>query len=108
MPTRPPRASFQERRIDRPTQPEEGFEDVGLNDESQPKKRGLFARFGDSNNENTSPSAKDDSRPSSSHRGFSLIPGRKRGQSGVGNELKSIPKESPVGTNGTATPVKAE
>ena len=67
---------------------EERFEDVGLNDDSKlaPKKKGIFARFGD-NSENASTS--DTSRPSSSHRGFHL-PGRKRGQSGQGAELGNI------------------
>ncbi|KAL9120216.1 MAG: hypothetical protein Q9187_003230 [Circinaria calcarea] len=75
-------------RFERPnTTDEEGFEEVGLNDESKPKKRGLFSRFGDSIDP---PSAADDStRPTSSHRGFH-IPGRKRGQSGVGAELGNI------------------
>ena len=66
---------------------EEGFEEVGLNDETKPKKRGLFSRFGDLVD---SPNSVDDSsRPTSSHRGFH-IPGRKRGQSGVGAELGNI------------------
>ncbi|KAI4129377.1 MAG: hypothetical protein LQ347_003802 [Umbilicaria vellea] len=76
-------------RFERP-QPtdEEGFEDVGLNDDAKPKKRGIFSRFADS----ADPSASDDSsRPSSSHRGFHL-PGRKRGQSGQGAELGNINK----------------
>lgn len=69
---------------------EEGFEDVGLNDEAKqpPKKRGIFARFGDNSE---SPSTADGARPSSSHRGFHL-PGRKRGQSGTGAELANIDK----------------
>lgn len=69
---------------------EEGFEDVGLNDEAKqpPKKRGIFARFAD-NSENQ-PTA-DNARPGSSHRGFHL-PGRKRGQSGTGAELANIEK----------------
>lgn len=67
---------------------EECFEEVGLNDDVKPKKRGLFARFGDftSSNDTQSPN---NSRPSSSHLGFH-IPGRKRGQSGVGSELGAI------------------
>lgn len=58
-----------------PTQ-EEDFEDVGLNDEAKPKKRGFFGRFGDAN-ENAHPPG---------HHGFH-IGGRKRGQSGTGQEL---------------------
>ncbi|MCJ1336057.1 hypothetical protein MMC09_001332 [Bachmanniomyces sp. S44760] len=64
---------------------EETFEDVGLNDEAKPKKKGLFSRFGDSG-ETPALASDDGSRPSSSHRGFH-IPGRKRGQSGQGAEL---------------------
>lgn len=94
------RSAFDRKQIpDHPPVEESGFEDVGLNDETnkhgkdgQPaqRKRGLFARFGDSNNaENqpTSPSAQADS-------GFSrFLPGRKRGQSqsgGQGAELGSM------------------
>ncbi|KAG8533266.1 uncharacterized protein KY384_002049 [Bacidia gigantensis] len=76
---------------------EEGFEDVGLDGDTKPhedskqlpaKKRGIFARFGDHNSEQPSPT--DTSRPSSSHRGFHL-PGRKRAQSGQSAaELGSI------------------
>ncbi|KAF1841018.1 uncharacterized protein K460DRAFT_371010 [Cucurbitaria berberidis CBS 394.84] len=65
--------------------PEEGFEEVGLNDEPKPqpqKKRGLFARFGDN-------SEKQEERPASSHH-FSLT-GRKRAESG-GAELKPMPR----------------
>lgn len=67
---------------------EEGFEDVGLADEVKPppKRKSIFARFGDSSE---SPATSDNSRPSSSHRGFHL-PGRKRGQSGQGAELGQI------------------
>ena len=68
---------------------EEVFEEVGLNDDPKPpKKKGFFSRFGDLN-ESATP--EESSRPSSSHRGFHL-PGRKRGQSGQGAELGSIPK----------------
>ena len=67
---------------------EEVFEEVGLNDDVKPKKKGFFSRFGDLT-ESATP--EDSSRPGSSHRGFHL-PGRKRGQSGQGAELGSIPK----------------
>jgi hypothetical protein len=73
---------------------EEAFEDVGLaDDDAKPKKRGLFARFGD-NASDAQPSGSN-SRPSSSHLGFRL-PGRKRGQSGQGAELGSIKPASPM------------
>ena len=68
---------------------EEGFEDVGLNDEGkQPsKKKSIFARFGDNSD---MPVTGDAPRPASSHRGFHL-PGRKRGQSlGQGAELGNM------------------
>jgi hypothetical protein len=70
--------------------PEEGFEDVGLNDEPkpQPKKRSIFSRFGDNNHAND----KTDERPTSSHH-FSLT-GRKRAESGAGSELKPMPRPS--------------
>ena len=75
---------------------EEGFEDVGLNDETKPKKRGLFSRFGESSDQ---PTSDDGSRPSSSHRTFHL-PGRKRGQSGVGAELGNIDRPASKGGDG--------
>lgn len=69
--------------------PEEGFEDVGLHDEPKPapKKRGLFSRFGDSNAD-----SKPEDRPSSGHH-FSLT-GRKRAESGKGEELKPMGQTS--------------
>lgn len=72
-----------ERRFERhPPTAEEGFEDVGLNDDQnkQPKKRGFFSKFG----ENSEPNAQS---PTTSR---FHIGGRKRGQSGVGEELGSI------------------
>lgn len=87
-----PRSSMQQSRPEsQPQVPEEGFEDVGLNDEpkAQPqKKRGIFSRFGDNNNTND----KQEDRPSSSHH-FSLT-GRKRAESGAGSELKPMPRPS--------------
>ncbi|KAL9128397.1 MAG: hypothetical protein Q9217_002921 [Psora testacea] len=86
--------------FERPTSTEEGFEDIGLNGgpndgiheaphdgiKQPPKKKSIFARFGD----NSEPPASGDApRPTSSHRGFHL-PGRKRGQSGQGAELGNI------------------
>ncbi|KAL8676343.1 MAG: hypothetical protein Q9186_007131 [Xanthomendoza sp. 1 TL-2023] len=92
---RPPRSSIKDLPRPQPTD-EETFEDVGLNDEAKqqpPKKRGIFARFGD--NSDITPSS-DGSRPSSSHRGFHL-PGRKRGQSGQGAELGNMDRpQAPI------------
>ncbi|KAH6646456.1 hypothetical protein BKA67DRAFT_664294 [Truncatella angustata] len=95
---RMPRTSVRDRSFDRePPTAEEGFEDVGLNDETNkqppppqqaPKKRGLFARFGDSQESNTH---------STHGQGMSrFIPGRKRAQSGQGSELGNMdrPKSS--------------
>jgi len=84
-----PRSSIQQPRHSESHEqvPEEGFEEVGLNDEPkpQPKKRSIFSRFGDNNNTD-----KAEERPSSSHH-FSLT-GRKRAESGAGSELKPMPK----------------
>lgn len=92
---RPPRSSIKNLPRPQPTD-EEVFEDVGLNDETKqppPKKKSIFARFGD--NSETAASG-DGSRPSSSHRGFHL-PGRKRGQSGQGAELGNIDRpQAPI------------
>lgn len=67
---------------------EEDFEDVGLNDEPKPKKRGFMSRLTDSGDAASGP----DSRPTSSHHGFH-IPGRRRGQSGQGAELGDMKRD---------------
>ncbi|KAH7095846.1 hypothetical protein FB567DRAFT_41721 [Paraphoma chrysanthemicola] len=87
-----PRSSMQQHRESTDQVPEEGFEEVGLNDEPKPqpqKKRGLFARFGDNNHADEK---KQEDRPPSSHH-FSLT-GRKRAESGGGAELKPMPRQS--------------
>ncbi|PVH96425.1 hypothetical protein DM02DRAFT_119561 [Periconia macrospinosa] len=88
-----PRSSLQERRPDSAAgmATEQGFEDVGLNDEPKSmKKRGIFSRFADS----TEVEPKEE-RPSSSHHHFGFG-GRKRAQSGSqGSEMKSMPKAIP-------------
>lgn len=90
-----PRSSMQQPRPgSREQVPEEGFEEVGLNDEpkAQPqKKRSIFSRFGDSNSNNHA-NDKLEERPTSSHH-FSLT-GRKRAESGAGSELKAMPRPS--------------
>jgi len=86
-----PRSAVNERRFERhPPTAEEGFEDVGLNDDQnkQAKKRGFFSKFG----ENTDPNTQS---PTTSR---FHIGGRKRGQSGVGEELGSIQRP---GTSGS-------
>ncbi|KAJ5677611.1 uncharacterized protein N7477_003244 [Penicillium maclennaniae] len=67
---------------------EEKFEEVGLNDEAKPKKKGIFARFGD--NSDTSQSG-----TKSTSFGFH-IPGRKRGQSGGASELCAMKGPTPT------------
>ncbi|KAJ9663792.1 hypothetical protein H2201_005513 [Coniosporium apollinis] len=94
-----PRSSLSIDRVE-PT-PEEGFEEVGLNDEVKPKRRGLFSRFGDSSEANSSP----DTKPVSGHHSFHFT-GRKRAQSGAGAELKSMPK--PAGSHAVEVPVEAK
>lgn len=97
---RPPRSSIKNLERPQPTD-EEDFEDIGLNDDAKhqpPKKRSLFARFGD-NSEASSSASGDNPRPTSSHKGFHF-PGRKRGQSGQGAELGNIERPSaPTATN---------
>ena len=87
-----PRSAIGDRRFERqPPTAEEGFEDVGLNDEQvrqQTKKKGFFSKFGEVS-ESTNGQLPSTSR-------FHL-PGRKRGQSGVGEELGSIPRPETVG-----------
>jgi hypothetical protein len=83
--------------LPRPATPmeDEAFEDVGLNDEpSKPanKKRGFLSRFGgdgpDASNQT--------SRPTSGygHFHFGVGGGRKRGQSGSGEELGNMKRDS--------------
>ncbi|KAM0329992.1 hypothetical protein ACHAQA_004161 [Verticillium albo-atrum] len=90
-----PRSAFDRKAVatEPPTVEESNFEDVGLNDEhkhgGQPqRKRGLFARFGDSNTDlhKEAPS----SQPNNN--AMSRFLGRKRGQSqsGQGAELGSM------------------
>lgn len=81
---------------------EEQFEDVGLDNTEDkqppnPRKKGLFSRFGDLTGSGSGSS--DAEVKASSHRGFHL-PGRKRGQSGVGSELGAI-KPSIEPSNGS-------
>lgn len=72
---------------------EESFEDIGLGDDHvKPKKKGLFARFGENLSDATTSSG-GNRLPSASQLGLRL-PGRKRTQSGQGAELSSIKRES--------------
>ncbi|KAK6376152.1 uncharacterized protein PV06_02105 [Exophiala oligosperma] len=88
-PTRyPTRSTFSSSTFEAPTKEEEDFEDVKLTEDNkpqQPKKKSFLSRFGDSNGENV-PSKEDGKHH------FHIIPGRKRGQSGTGSELKDIPR----------------
>ena len=102
-----PRSSINERRFERePPTPEEGFEDVGLNDEQkahppQPhsRRRGFFSKFGGVHQENTGPTT-----PSTGSR--FPFPGRKRGQSGQGAELGQIERPQ-TSSSSEAQPVQA-
>jgi hypothetical protein len=74
---------------------EEDFEDVGLNDDPKPvqqaaapKKRGFLSRLTESSNDQAAPGATS-GQESKWHFG-----GRKRGQSGQGAELGSMPQPS--------------
>lgn len=69
---------------------EEGFEEVGLNDDVKPKKKGFFARFGDSAAQTSSGQ---NNRPATPHLGFHL-PGRKRDQGHQGSELGNMTNSS--------------
>lgn len=71
---------------------DEGFEDVGLDDQKHQQQhhqssrmRGLFSRFGDSDHKEPSANS-----PNSSVTRFLNGAGRKRGQSGQGSELGTI------------------
>ena len=78
------RSTAHEKRAERePPTEEELFEDVGLNDEPKPKKKGLFSRFGDTSDATSS--------PNSTHHGFHFT-SRRRGHSGQGAELGKIEK----------------
>lgn len=88
----------------------EGFEDVGLNDDKlnappqqaplppQPKKRGFFAKFSDHNQENGGISPVASPSPTST-RFSTLLPGRKRGQSGQGAELGHLERPGTARTD---------
>ncbi|KZF22283.1 hypothetical protein L228DRAFT_247938 [Xylona heveae TC161] len=83
--SRLPRSAVNGKHFDPPkVTDEEPFEDIGLNDDTKPKKKGIFSRFGDS-----SDSPSDNSNANSSHRTFHFS-GRKRGQSGQGAELGNM------------------
>jgi hypothetical protein len=82
--------------IHAPMREEEDFEDVGLNDDPKPaqqtappKKRGFLSRLTDSSNEQQAAPGATPSQESKWHFG-----GRKRGQSGQGAELGSMPQPS--------------
>jgi hypothetical protein len=86
-----PRSAINERRFERqPPTAEEGFEDVGLNDEQgkQTKKKGFFSKFGEGS----------DSNAQSATGSRFHITGRKRGQSGVGEELGNIQRPGTAGS----------
>lgn len=83
-----------ERRFERqPPTAEEGFEDVGLNDENkQVKKKGFFSKFGESSE--PAPQSPTTVTTSRFH-----LPGRKRGISTVGEELGNMERPDTAGSN---------
>ncbi|EXJ85210.1 hypothetical protein A1O3_05885 [Capronia epimyces CBS 606.96] len=87
----PTRSTFNSSTFEEPTA-EEGFEDVKLNEEpkQQPKKKSFLSRFGDSSGDTGS--VKEDGK----HH-FHLLPGRRRGQSGTGDELGDMPRPQSSG-----------
>ncbi|KAI9886437.1 MAG: Mitochondrial ATPase complex subunit atp10 [Watsoniomyces obsoletus] len=87
-----------------PTPEEPAFEDVGLNDEAKPKRRGLFSRFGDSGEAHTSSAPAGVPANQHHHHGFSFT-GRRRGHSGQGAELGSIAR--PPSSSKTEVPVSS-
>lgn len=93
------------------TQPEDRFEDVGLDDAAnKPRvKKGFFSRFGDSQGDaSTTTAPADGTRPSGSHYTPSFF-SRKRGQSGQGAELGSMPvKIASTPTNAVPEEVKVD
>lgn len=91
-----PRSAIRDRHFEKPVPTaEEGFEEVGLADETkQPKKKGFFTRFGDSS----------ESHGASGTSRFH-IGGRKRGQSGTGEELGTIQRP---GTSGSTEGVEVK
>jgi len=70
---------------------EEGFEDVKLQDEAphKPKKKSFLSRFGES--------AEESNTAGDGKHHFSLLPGRRRGQSGTGSELEPVQQPSSKG-----------
>lgn len=70
---------------------EENFEDVGLEDQKQPRKRGFFSKLTDTQEKDSS----------SVQTGVSrfLMPGRKRAQSGQGSELGAMDQPMVTSTN---------
>merc|ERR1711981_782020 len=94
------RESFQRESV------ENKFEDVGLHDEPsvQQKKRSFFSRFGEDKPE----AATTEAKPQTASNRFlsGITGGRKRGQSGTGSELGSMPNERPESKNAQAVEAK--
>jgi hypothetical protein len=73
-----------------PVTAEEGFEDVGLDDQKQhPRRRGFFSKFSETQEKETT------AQPAMSR----FLTGRKRGQSGQGSELGQIDQNKGVVTS---------
>ncbi|KAM7196058.1 hypothetical protein V8F33_006350 [Rhypophila sp. PSN 637] len=121
FPRMPPRSSAlkqqEQRRFEQrePPTPEEGFEDVGLNDDAKqaavpPKRRGFFSKFG-TDVTTTSPAHHDSTPPTTGGGNLQtmsrFLPGRKRGQSGQGAELGVMPERPNTATSLQAQEVQA-
>ena len=102
-PSSPRKKGYERSSAPKSAEDEGGFEDVGLNDDVKPKKRGIFSRFGDfssnTNNTNnmdtTAYQTSNNNTTHSSHLGLHL-PGRKRDQSDAGAELSAMKAPVPV------------
>jgi len=93
------------------TQPEDRFEDIGLDDAiNKPKaKKGFFSRFSDAPAETSGSTAPIEvNKPAGGHYTSSFF-NRKRGQSGQGAELGNMPvKVTPAPTATAAEEVKVD
>lgn len=91
----PPRSSVSYDTFARPTPVdiEEGFEDVKLQEDAthKPKKRSFLSRFGESADD-----ANTNTNGDSKHH-FSILTGRRRGQSGTGSELEPVQRPDSKG-----------
>lgn len=81
-----PRSSLNENRPSFESTPleEDGLEEINLNDDPKPKKRSIFARFGDDSNSNS------ENRPTSGHYSFHFSSRRRGNSHSQGSEMKPM------------------